>query len=56
MTEERYQLANERQLWQDGRNAAGLALDMRDSADNRGVAYFDLQHRSCASLPSGIRR
>ena len=46
MTEERYQLANERQLWQDGRNAAGLALDMRDSADNRGVAYFDLQHHS----------
>ena len=41
-----YQLADERQLWRTGDNAAGLALDMRDSSDNRGVAFFDLRHRS----------
>ncbi len=46
MTAEKYQLADERQLWNESLNAAGLAHDMRDSSDNRGVAYFDLQHRS----------
>lgn len=46
MTQEKYQLADERQLWGESQNAAGLAHDMRDSADNRGVAYFDLMHRS----------
>lgn len=46
MTQEKYQLANEQQLWSESQNAAGLAHDMRDSADNRGVAYFDITHRS----------
>ena len=46
MTEEKYQLADERQLWNESNNAAGLAHDISDSADNRGVAYIDLQHRS----------
>lgn len=46
MTQEKYQLADERQLWGESLNAAGLAHDMCDSADNRGVAYFDLMHRS----------
>ena len=46
MTQEKYQLADERQLWGESQNAAGLAHDMRDSSDNRGVAYFDLMHRS----------
>ena len=46
MTAEKYQLADERQLWSESQNAAGLALDMRDSSDNRGTAFFDLQHRS----------
>ena len=46
MTQEKYQLADERQLWTESENAAGLAHDMRDSSDNRGVAYFDLMHRS----------
>ena len=41
-----YALADERQLWRSAENAAGLALDMRDSADNRGVAFFDLRHHS----------
>ena len=43
---EKYQLADERQLWSESQNAAGLALDMRDSSDNRGLAYFDLMHHS----------
>ena len=46
MTQEKYQLADERQLWGESENAAGLAHDMRDSSDNRGLAYFDLMHRS----------
>ncbi len=46
MTQEKYQLADERQLWAESQNAAGLAHDMRDSSDNRGVAYFELMHRS----------
>ena len=46
VTHEQYMLADERQLWSESSNAAGLAFDMRDSSDNRGVAYFDLQHRS----------
>ncbi len=46
MTAEKYQLADERQLWNESQNAAGLAHDMRDSSDNRGVAYFDLSHNS----------
>ena len=46
MTQEKYQLADERQLWGESLNAAGLAHDMCDSADNRGVAFFDLMHRS----------
>ncbi len=46
MTAGKYQLADERQLWNEGQNAAGLAHDMQDSADNRGVAYFDLLHHS----------
>ncbi len=46
MTTEKYQLADERQLWNESLNAAGLAHDMRDSSDNRGVAYFDMQHQS----------
>ena len=41
-----YRLADERLLWQQSQNAAGLALDMHDSTDNRGTAYFDLQHQS----------
>ena len=46
MNLQKYQLADERQLWSESRNAAGLAHDMQDSTDNRGVAYFDLQHLS----------
>ena len=46
MTEEKYQLADERQVWSESHNAAGLAHDVSDSTDNRGVAYIDLQHRS----------
>ncbi len=46
LTAEKYQLADERQLWNNSQNAAGLAHDMRDSSDNRGVAYFNLQHQS----------
>ena len=46
MNQQKYQLADERQLWSESRNAAGLAHDMQDSTDNRGVAYFDLQHQS----------
>jgi hypothetical protein len=40
-----YRLADEKQLWRTTENAAGLAIDMKDSADNRGVAYFDYQYR-----------
>ncbi len=46
MTAEKYQLADERQLWSESQNAAGLAHDLRDSSDNRGIAYFDLSHQS----------
>jgi len=46
MTFEKYRLADEQQLWRTTQNAAGLSIDMRDSADNRGVAFFDLQHCS----------
>ena len=37
-----YRYADATQLWRLTDNAAGLALD---SAENRGIAYFDLQHR-----------
>ena len=37
-----YRYADATQLWRLTDNAAGLALD---SGQNRGVAYFDLQHR-----------
>lgn len=46
MTYEKYRLADERQVWSESMNAAGLAHDMKDSADNRGVAFFDLSHQS----------
>ena len=46
MTYEKYRLADERQLWSKSMNAAGLAHDMKDSADNRGMAFFDLTHQS----------
>ena len=36
-----YRYADATQLWRLTDNAAGLALD---SAENRGIAYFDLQH------------
>ncbi len=42
----RYRMADERQLWQQTGNAAGLALDMQDTAAQRGVAYFNLSHKS----------
>ena len=37
-----YRYADATQLWRLTDNAAGLALD---SGQNRGIAYFDLQHR-----------
>ena len=40
--ESQYRYADANQLWRQTDNAAGLSLD---SAANRGVAYFDLQHR-----------
>ena len=40
---ESYQYADETQLWRLTQNAAGLSLD---SAENRGIAYFDVSHRS----------
>jgi len=46
MNHEKYQLADEQQVWNESQNAAGLAFDMRDSSSNRGVAYFDLMHHS----------
>ncbi len=46
MNYQRYEMAEQRQLWQQSNNAAGLAHDMRDSIDNRGIAYFDFRHRS----------
>lgn len=46
VTEEKYRLADEQQLWTLSSNAAGLAHDMKDSADNRGIAYFNVQHLS----------
>lgn len=46
MTYEKYRLADERQAWSESVNAAGLAHDMKDSADNRGIAYFDVTHHS----------
>ena len=43
-----YKYADETQLWRLTGNAAGLSLDPEtcDSSANRGVAYFDLSHRS----------
>lgn len=43
-----YKLADESQVWRLTGNAAALSLDPEtcDSSANRGVAYFDLQHRS----------
>lgn len=46
MNVQRYQLADETQLWRNSENAAGLGLDMHDSTDNRGTAFFNLLHRS----------
>ncbi len=46
MNYQKYLLADERQLWHESQNAAGLAFDMRDSSDNRGVAFFDVSHLS----------
>lgn len=40
---ESYKYADETQLWRLTQNAAGLSLD---SAENRGIAYFDVSHRS----------
>ena len=40
--ESQYRYADANQFWRQTDNAAGLSLD---SAANRGVAYFDLQHR-----------
>jgi len=43
-----YRLADACQLWQQSRNAAGIAFDvaMPDSSTNRGVAYFNYGHIS----------
>ena len=43
-----YRLADESQVWRLTGNAAALSLDPEscDSSANRGVAYFDLLHRS----------
>lgn len=43
-----YKYADETQLWRLTGNTAGLSLDPEtcDSSANRGVAYFDLSHRS----------
>ena len=43
-----YQLADESQVWRLTGNAAALSLDPEtcDSSANRGLAYFDLIHRS----------
>lgn len=43
-----YQLADESQVWRLTGNAAALSLDPEtcDSSANRGLAYFDLMHRS----------
>ena len=43
-----YQYADATQLWRLTGNAAGLSLDPEtcDSSANRGVAWFDLMHRS----------
>ena len=45
-TAHRYRLTDLQQLWHQTRNAAGMTLDFHttDSTQNRGVAYFDLQH------------
>lgn len=40
---ESYKYADETQLWRLSQNAAGLSLD---AAENRGVAAFDVSHRS----------
>ena len=40
--EAQYRYADATQLWRLTNNAAGLSLD---SATNRGIAYFDFQHR-----------
>ncbi|MCR4583951.1 MAG: hypothetical protein K5764_10440 [Prevotella sp.] len=46
VTAESYRLSDERQLWQQTGEAAGMAFDFAttDSSANRGVAFFDLQH------------
>ena len=43
-----YKYADETQLWRLTGNAAGLSLDptVCDSSANRGIAYFDISHRS----------
>ncbi len=46
VSEQSYRYADETQLWRLTGNAAGLALDAQDSAKNRGVAFFNLQHHS----------
>jgi len=43
----RYRLADEMMLWQQSRNAAGMAPDfaVTDSSMNRGEAFFNYSHR-----------
>ena len=47
VTAPRYRLSDQQQLWHQTRNAAGMTFDFHttDSTQNRGVAYFDLQHQ-----------
>lgn len=46
VTADSYRLSDQRQLWHQTENAAGMAFDFatEDSTQNRGVAYFDVQH------------
>lgn len=48
VSEQAYRYADETQLWRLGGNAAALAIDLKgadSSAVNRGVAFFNFQHR-----------
>ena len=46
VTADGYKLSDEKQMWHQTENAAGMAFDFatEDSTQNRGVAYFDFQH------------
>ena len=46
-TADSYRLSDNRQLWHQTRNAAGMAFDFatEDSTQNRGYAMFDVQHQ-----------